>query len=113
VDAALLVSGLLESPVPLGLVWVRFAVSLPVAGILGPPLLRAVITDLTIDRICGNLVPMILSTSLPLALCSRANGLFRMKSGRTEGAWAKSARPLQHSSSVAKLCFNQKYAGMI
>jgi hypothetical protein len=104
---------LLKSPVPACLVRVRFAVPLPVAGILGPPLLRAVIADLTVDGICGNLAAMIFSTSLLLALCSCANGLLGMKSGRAEGTLAKPARPLKHSSRVAKFCFKQEYAGMI
>ena len=62
--AAFLIPGLLESPVPGGLVRVGFAVPLPVARLLGPPLPRAVIADLAVDRIRSHLAPMIFSPQL-------------------------------------------------
>ena len=112
-QAAFLVPDLLKSPVPGGLVRVRFAVSLPVAGIFGPPLLRTVIADLAVNRICDNLVAMVFSLPPLLALRRRADSLLRMKSAREEQTLAEPARPLKHSSRVARFCFNQKYAGII
>jgi hypothetical protein len=104
---------LLENPVLVGLVWVRLAVPLPVAGVLCPPLLRTVIADLTVNRIGGDLVAMVFSSSPLLAFSRRADGLLWMKSGRAEGTMAEPARPLKHSFRVARFCFNQKYTGVI
>jgi hypothetical protein len=100
-------------PILLGLIGVRLAVPLPVAAIFSPPLLRAVIADLAVNRICGNLVAMVFSSPPPLAFCRCANGLLRMNSGRAEATLAKPTRPLKHSPRLARFCFNQKYAGMI
>ena len=89
------------------------AVSLPVAGILRPPLLRTVIADLAVNRIRSHMVAMVFSSSPPLALRGRANRLLGMKSGKAKETLTEPAGPLKHSSRVAKFCFNQKYAGMI
>jgi hypothetical protein len=83
-QAALLVPGLLERPVPGGLVRVRSAMSLPVAGILCAPLLRAVIADLPVNRICGDLASMVFPPSALLTLRSRTDHLLRMESGSLE-----------------------------
>jgi hypothetical protein len=104
---------LLEDPILLDLIGMRLAVPLPVAGIFRPPLLGAVIADLVINRICGNLVAMVFSSPPPPAFCRCANGLLRMTPGSVEGTLAKPARPLKHPSRVARFRFNQKYAGVI
>ena len=101
-QAALLVPGLLESPVPGDLIRVRRAMPLPVAGILGAPLLRAVIADLAVNRICGDLAPMVFPPSALLTFRCRADNLLRMESGRVEKALAEQARPLAHSSRVPR-----------
>jgi hypothetical protein len=84
---------------------VRFAVLLPVAGILRPPLLRTVIADLTVNRICGNLAAMIFSTAPPLALRRPTNRLLGMEFGKAEKTLTELARPLKHSSRVEGACF--------
>jgi len=89
------------------------AVVLPVAGVRRPPLPRTVVADLAVNRIRSNFAPMIFSPSLPLAIRSRTNRLLRMKARSAEGTMAKSARPLNHASRVARFRFNQKWAGMI
>jgi len=104
---------LLKDPILLGLVGMRLAVPLPVAGIFRPPLLGAVLADLVVNRICGNLVAMVFSSPSPLTFCRRANGLLRMKAGCMEGTPAEPARPLMHSSRVAGFRFKQKSAGVI
>ena len=98
-----MVPGLLERPVPGGLIGVRRAMPLPVAGILGAPLLRAVIADLAVNRICGDLAPMVFPPSALLTFRCRADDLLRMESGRVEKALAEPARPLAHSSRVPRL----------
>jgi len=51
----------------------------PVVRMLGAPLLRAFLAHLPVDGICGNLPPMVIVRTLPLAGRITANGLGRLK----------------------------------
>jgi hypothetical protein len=106
--AALLVSGLLAGSILIGLVRMSFAVLLPVVRILCPPLLRAVIANLAVDRARGDLAAMILSPYPLLAFRRLADRLLRMVSGRIEGTLAEPARRLKHPSRVTGIYFQQK-----
>jgi hypothetical protein len=59
------------------------------------------------------MVAMGFSSSSLLAIRSHADRLLGMESGKAEETLAESARPLEHSSRVARFCFNQTYAGMV
>jgi hypothetical protein len=54
----------------------------PVARMLRAPLLRAVLAHLPIDRIVGDLPPMVIVTAPPLAGRITASNLGRLKLGR-------------------------------
>jgi hypothetical protein len=68
-------------PVPFRPRRIVLAQLLPVARMLGAPLLHAVQAHLPIHRIGGDLAPMVIIAAPPLAAWITASGLSRLKLG--------------------------------
>jgi hypothetical protein len=74
-DAALPIELPLALPVALGCLGMRAPVGLLIIGVLGTPLLPAVLDYLRIHRVGLNLLPMVIGPAMPLALRLAANAL--------------------------------------
>ena len=87
--------------VPLDGGWVPLAIPPPVIRMAGAPLLRAVAADLTIFRIRGDLLAVILGTTAALAVRAAADQLPRLVFRRQEDLRTEAASPFDHTAVVA------------
>jgi hypothetical protein len=90
---------------------ILFAQLNPVARMLRAPFLRAVLAHLPIHRIAGNLLPMVIVTTPPLAGRITASSLSRLKLGRLKRTLAIAADPFSHEPVLA--CRGARLQGML
>ena len=76
-------------------------VLLPVAGIRGAPLARAVLANLAVFRIGGDLLFVVFRAPLPLAIDLATNRLPRLKLGPSEALLTIAATRFSHPAVVA------------
>ena len=99
-----LVAMVLLHPVPFRGLGFGGAILLPIAGVVGTPLARAVAADITIFWIAEQFLLATLPAALLLARRARAGGLLRVASGWFERSLAKTATPLLHPYQLTALC---------
>jgi hypothetical protein len=73
----------------------------PVIGMAGPPFPAAVLTDLTVFRIGGNLLAAIIGAAPSLAFWLTANGLTGLKLRRLEDLLTIATTPFDHTGVVS------------
>ena len=75
---------------------------LPVVRMLGAPLPDAVLANLPVDRIGGDLPPMVIVTAPPLAIGITTSSLSRLKLGWLKFILAIAANPVAHEPVLAR-----------
>jgi hypothetical protein len=80
---------------------IALASSPPVIGMAAPPLPAAILTDLTVFRIGGNLLAAIIGAAPPLAFWPTANGLPGLKLRGLEDLLTIATTPFDHTGVVS------------
>lgn len=84
--------------IPFRLLGVGLPIFPPIVGVRPAPLPRTLQADLLIDRIGGDLLPMIIRAALALACSLAANPLLRMISGRPKNLLTVGAAAILHQA---------------
>jgi len=87
----------LALPISLGCLGMRAPVGLLIIGVLGTPLLPAVLDYLRIHRVGLNLLPMVIGPATPLALRLAANALLESKWG-----WMKASLAVRTAAGLGQ-----------
>jgi hypothetical protein len=91
----------LPLPIAFGSHRIVLAQLLPVVRMLGAPLPHAVLANLPIDRIGGNLSPMVIAAAPPLAIRITTSSLSRLELGWLKCLLAIAANPVSHEPVLA------------